>query len=193
MIRCYDPKDAPMLLDAITVSLDHLRPWMPWTRDEPTTVEEKVGLLRRFRGQFDLGEDYVFGIFNKSETEILGSTGLHTRAGELGREIGYWIHSEHINKGLAGEAVSSLTKVAFEIENLSRIEIHCSADNLRSQRIPKKLGYKLQLSGEQQAAGVQNDQGTKMIWTMSKQEYDQTPIRRMQLKAFDILGQEIVC
>lgn len=193
VIRCYDPKDAPMLLDAITESLNHLRPWMPWTKDEPTTVEEKVNLLRRFRGQFDLGEDYVFGIFNKSETEVLGSTGLHTRAGELAREIGYWIHINHINQGLASEAVRSLTKVGFEIEKLSRIEIHCSSDNLLSQRIPKKIGYKLQQPVDQKAGGVLNDRDAKMIWTMSKQEYEHTRTAQIQLQAFDILGKEIVC
>lgn len=175
------------------MSLDHLLPWMPWTKEEPTTIPEKVNLLRRFRGQFDLGEDYVFGIFNKSETQILGSTGLHTRAGEFAREIGYWIHVDHINKGFASETVRGLTKVGFEIENLLRIEIHCSADNFRSQRIPEKLGYTLQPPAAQKVGNVGNDHTGKMVWAMAKQEYEQTPIRHMQLKAFDILGKEIVC
>jgi hypothetical protein len=30
VIRCYQPSDAAMLLAAITESLDHLRPFMPW-------------------------------------------------------------------------------------------------------------------------------------------------------------------
>ena len=194
MIRCYDPKDAPLLLDAITVSLDHLRPWMPWTKDEPTTIAEKVNLLRRFRGQFDLGEDYVFGIFNKSETKVLGSSGLHTRAGEFTRELRSWIHVDHINQGLAAETVRSLTKIGFEIENLLRIDIHCSTDNHRSQRIPGKLGYNLRQPAEQQEGSVRPDLPGKMVWTMSKEQYEKTPIiRDMQLKAFDILGKEIVC
>ena len=33
VLRCYDPEDAPLLKDAVDRSLDHLRPWMPWTPD----------------------------------------------------------------------------------------------------------------------------------------------------------------
>jgi len=115
VIRCYDPKDAILLKNAIDKSLDHLRPWMPWAHNEPESLEIKTARLRKYRGQFDLGIDYVFGIFNKEETILIGSTGLHTRPGEEAREIGYWIHQHHINKGYATEAAKALTIVGFEI------------------------------------------------------------------------------
>ena len=191
VVRCYEPKDAQMLSDAITASVDHLRPWMSWVKDEPISPEERAMLLRRFRGQFDLGEDYVFGIFNTSETELLGSTGLHTRAGETAREIGYWIHVNHIGKGVATETVSALTKVGFEIEDLTDITIHCSIANLRSQRIPEKLGYKLQQAAQQTANDSSLSTG-KMIWKMSTAEYKQSRLRSVYVKAFDILGKEII-
>jgi len=56
---------------------------------------------------------------------VLGSTGLHTRVGAGAREIGYWIHQDYINQGLATEATAALTKVAFAIDQVTRIEIHC--------------------------------------------------------------------
>ncbi len=179
-------------MDAVTASLDHLRPWMPWVKDEPTSLEKKVNLLRRFRGQFDLGGDYVFGIFNKSETELLGSTGLHTRIAETAREIGYWIHAKHIGKGLATETVGALTKVGFEIEQLSHLEIHCSRENLRSQRVPEKLGYKLQPIAQQPSGNDINQPTNKKIWIMLNEDYHRSPVRLMQLRAFDILEEEIV-
>ena len=181
-----------MLSDAITASLDHLRPWMPWVKDEPINLEERARLLRRFRGQFDLGQDYVFGIFNKPETELLGSTGLHRRVGETAREIGYWVHVNHIGNGVATETVSALTKVGFEIEDLTDITIHCSIENLRSQRIPEKLGYKFQPAPQQQTATDSNLPTGKMIWKISKTEYNQSGLRSFHVKAFDILGKEIV-
>ena len=63
VVRCWDPRDAPLLKDAVDSSLEHLRRWMPWAYDEPQEVDQKAALLRRFRGQFDLGQDFVFGIF----------------------------------------------------------------------------------------------------------------------------------
>src|SRR5439155_22043403 len=54
VIRCWEPQDAPLLKEAIDSSLDHLRPWMPWAREEPQSLAQKVELLRHFRGRFDL-------------------------------------------------------------------------------------------------------------------------------------------
>jgi hypothetical protein len=41
-----------------------------------------VQLLRGFRGRFDLGQDFAYGIFVPDDSEVLGGTGLHTRAGD---------------------------------------------------------------------------------------------------------------
>src|SRR5213593_3183614 len=77
LVRCWDPADAPLLKEAVDASLDHLRPWMPWAYEEPQPVYEKVRLLRRFRGQFDLAKDFVYGIFAPDESEVFGGAGLH--------------------------------------------------------------------------------------------------------------------
>ena len=61
VLRCYDPEDAPLLKDAVDRSLEHLRPWMPWTPDEPEALDTVYERLRGFRGRYDLGEDYVDG------------------------------------------------------------------------------------------------------------------------------------
>jgi hypothetical protein len=59
VLRCYDPKDAPLLKEAIDSSLGHLRPWMPWAKNEPLPLEQKIELLRTFRGEFDLGTNFA--------------------------------------------------------------------------------------------------------------------------------------
>ena len=74
---------------------------MPWAHDDPQEVGQKAELLRRFRGQFDLGQDFVFGIFAADESEVLGGTGLHTRAGDGGLEIGYWVRADRTRRGIA--------------------------------------------------------------------------------------------
>ena len=35
VVRCWDPRDAPLLKDAVDSSLEHLRQWMLWANDEP--------------------------------------------------------------------------------------------------------------------------------------------------------------
>ena len=87
VLRCWEPRDAPLLKDAVDSSLEHLRAWMPWAHDEPQTLDEKAELLRIFRGNFDLGQDFVYGIFSADESKVLGGTGLHTRVGAKLRDF----------------------------------------------------------------------------------------------------------
>ena len=54
IIRCWNPKDAPLLQDAVLENLDHFRPWMVWAHDEPDTLEQRIERLRMFRGKFDI-------------------------------------------------------------------------------------------------------------------------------------------
>jgi RimJ/RimL family protein N-acetyltransferase len=189
VIRCYAPEDAPLLHEAITRSLDHLRPWLPWVQQEPKELRSRIGLIRMFRGQFDLGMDYAFGIFDRAEKELIGSTGLHTRIGKNDREIGYWIDIGHINQGYATEAVSALIRIGFDVEGLSRIEIRCTPENLRSQHVPEKLGFRME--GIIKRNLYENIVDT-MIWVLERQDYELSPARHTPIRAFDLAGSPIL-
>ncbi len=121
-IRCWDPADAPLLELALDTSLEHLRPWMPWAHDEPRPLAERVALLRGFRGSFDLDRDYVYGLFDRDEQEVVGGSGLHTRVGEGALEIGYWIAASRTGRGLATEATAALARVAFALCGVDRVD-----------------------------------------------------------------------
>ncbi len=191
IIRCYEPADASLLLEAISDSIAHLKLWMPWAQKEPTTLAAKIELLRKFRGNFDLEKDFTFGVFNKAQDVLIGSTGLHTRTDDLAREIGYWVNTNFLNQGYATEIVSALTKVGFELEGLDRIEIHCATDNIKSQRIPQKLDFKLEATLERRMTNASGQLSDCSIFTMFKKDYDKSPIKFMTLKAFDVVGQTI--
>jgi len=141
VIRCWEPRDARRLKEAIDSSLEELRPWMPWARAEPQELSEKVALLRRFRGAFDLGTDFIMGIFDLDEREALGGTGWHKRRSADALEIGYWIRSSHVGQGLATESSAALTRVAFEHCDVDRVEIRVDPANEASLAIPRKLGF----------------------------------------------------
>jgi RimJ/RimL family protein N-acetyltransferase len=141
VIRCYEPRDAPLLKDAIDSSLEHLRPWMPWAADEPQSLEQKTDLLKLFRSEFDTGENFIYGIFSADETEQVGATGLHPRIGPGGLEIGYFVRASAIRQGIATESSAALTRVGFEICEADRIEIRIDPRNQASFGIPRKLGF----------------------------------------------------
>ena len=192
VIRCWHPADAPLIKAAIDASLDHLREWMPWAKDEPQDVNAKVALLRRFRGAFDLDQDYHYGIFNLDESGVLGGTGLHTHAGEGALEIGYWIHVDHVNQGLATEAAAVLTRVAFEINEVKRVQILCDPQNVRSATVPSKLGYVHEATLRQRTTTPQGEPRDTMIWTMLAEEYRSGKVQETECEAFDAVGRPLL-
>lgn len=192
VLRCYQMEDASMILKAITGSLNHLRPWMPWAKNPPGDIPSAMNLLKAFQEKFYTDEDYYFGIFNKAENELIGSTGLHTRTGEHAREIGYWINIDHLRQGYASEAVSALLKIGFTVENLERIEIRCDPNNWISQKIPQAFGFTniaMRLNDTIDADGSPRD---TMIWSLSRADYLKTSLPVFPLKAFDRNGYRII-
>ena len=192
VIRCYNPSDAPLLAIAVTESLEHLLPWMPWAAAEPEPLDVKVERLRQFRARFDLGQDFVYGIFNPQENRLIGGTGLHTRIGNGALEIGYWINKNYINHGYATETSAALTKVAFEIHKVERVEIHCAAENIRSAAVPRKLGYTHEATLPKRVPFGEQSPRDSMIWALHKEAYPASPSARAAIECFDAAGRRIL-
>ncbi len=190
VLRCWNPTDAPLLATAIAESLDHLRPWVPWAHQEPQDLQQKINLLRRFRAEFDRDENFVYGIFNLDESLVVGGTGLHPRVGKDAIEIGYWIHANHINQGYATEIATALTKVAFEVNKVTRVEIHCDPRNARSMAVPKKLGFVHEATLRKRLDDHEGQKQDQMIWSLLIDEYPKSPAVQAQIEAFDAVGRK---
>jgi len=193
VIRCYEPRDAPLLKEAVDASLDHLRPWMPWARFEPQPLEEKVELLRRFRGQFDLDENYVYGVFDRAESRQLGGSGLHPRGGPASLEIGYFVRADALRQGLATEVTAVLTRVAFEVCGVARVDVQVDPENTASAGIPRKLGFhheatlrrRLEPSGD---GGARRD---SLLYTLLREELPSSGCTGYAYRAFGATGMPV--
>ncbi len=192
LLRCWNPTDAEALRQSLAGNREHLLTFMPWAQDEPEELQKKIERLRGFRARFDLGEDFVYGIFDLTGARILGGCGLHRRVGPGAIEIGYWIDKDHINQGLATEASAALVKVAFEIESVQRVEIHMDPLNLASAAVPRKLGFTYEGTLRQRlpsASGIMRDM---MIWTLLAEEYPGSLSSNIHIQAEDAIGRRIL-
>ena len=72
ILRCWSPDDAPALRQALDTSDRHLRPWIPFMKDEPRTLPQTTEWLRMHRSNFDSSQMYRFGVFNKTDGSIVG-------------------------------------------------------------------------------------------------------------------------
>jgi RimJ/RimL family protein N-acetyltransferase len=190
-IRCWDPRDAPLLKDAIDSSLDELRSWMPWADEEPKPLPEKVELLRRFR-QFDLGQDFVYGIFTHDESQVVGGTGLHARSGDEALEIGYWIRSSRTGNGLATESTAALTRVAFEVCGVDRVEIRVDPENAPSLAIPRKLGFVEEAVLRRRLRGGGSTLRDLIVFSLFRDGFAGGSLASVRVAAFDASGDRVL-
>jgi RimJ/RimL family protein N-acetyltransferase len=166
---------------------------MPWALEEPRPLDEKVELLRAFRGRFDLGQDFVYALFDRDETEVVGGSGLHTRLGDGALEIGYWLRASRVGSGLAREAAAALTYVAFRVCRVDRVEIRIDPANEASLRIPRALGFveegtlrrRLPAGGD----GVPRDM---VLFAAFRHAFEQSPLAGTELEAFDAAGRRLL-
>jgi RimJ/RimL family protein N-acetyltransferase len=192
VIRCYEPEDAPLLKAAVDSSIEHLLPWMPWARFEPQSVEDKMELCRMFRGQFDLDQNYVYGIFSRDETEQLGGSGFHKRANEGSLEIGYWVAASAIGRGIATEVTAVQTRAGFELAGLDRIDIQVDPANDRSLAIPRKLGFteegRLRRRLEAHENGPLRD---SVIFSLLREELEGSRCMEYDYAGYDSVGNQL--
>jgi len=191
VVRCYEPRDAPLMKEAIDSSLEHLRRWMPWAEHEPQTLEEKTKLLRTFRSEFDAGANFVYGIFSADESELLGGTGLHPRIEPGGLEIGYFIRASATRQGFVTESTAALTRVGFEICEADRIEIRIEPGNEASVGVPRKLGFVEEATLRRRLPGLEGEPLRDVtIFTLFREDFD--PAVAARIRAFDARGERLI-
>jgi RimJ/RimL family protein N-acetyltransferase len=189
-LRCWNPEDAPALKAAVDASQEHLKPWMHWAQAE-ASLEYHSNRLRQVRARFDLDQDFTYAIFSRDESQVLGSTGLNTRVGDRAREIGYWVHVDHIGRGYASETAMALTKVAFLVEGIDRVEIRCDPNNAASAAIPRKLGYTHEATLRRRSHWPDGTVLDSMVWSLFASDFPSSPSARLEIQAFDAIGHQI--
>lgn len=192
LLRCLDFKDVYELKAAIDESKDHLLRWMTWAKHEPEDIDKKLERIRKRRAEFDSDQAYQYGIFLRGDDKLIGTIALMRRVGQDALEIGYWLRTGYTGKGYMNEAASALVKIAFELHEVDRLEIHCDVENLKSAAIPRKLGF---IHEATIRSNEKNEDGTRkkdMIWVLFKEEYQDSKQKTLELEAFDAAMRKIL-
>jgi RimJ/RimL family protein N-acetyltransferase/predicted enzyme related to lactoylglutathione lyase len=135
-------EQAEAMFELVDRDRERLGRFLPWV-EQTKTIEEERGFIRTTLEQWEKGEIFGFGIFLKSG-EYVGNIGVHgISRGDRRCEIGYWIGAPGEGKGYMSESVRALERELFGI-GFHRIEICCSSLNLRSARVPRACGYRLE-------------------------------------------------
>jgi ribosomal-protein-serine acetyltransferase len=136
-LRRWREDDLDAVYQAVTESIDHLRPWMPWA--EGYTRQSAAEFLAK--SARDWADGSTFGYAIMTGGTLVGSCGLHARIGPGGLEIGYWVHRAYTRRGLATTASAALVDQAFRLPGVDRVEIVHDELNVASGGVPRKLGF----------------------------------------------------
>jgi RimJ/RimL family protein N-acetyltransferase len=164
ILRRHRAADATAVAEAVSESLEHLQPWMPWANAGAATVEAQTARIAEVESGWERGTDFVYLLVREGacpdgdvasdagrpgadagqvDDVVVGVIGLHRRIGPRALEIGYWTHVAHGGRGYMTAAAKAITHVAEALDDVDRVEIHTDEANVRSAAIPSKLGYRL--------------------------------------------------
>lgn len=168
LLRRWVPDDAPLLARAVSESIDHLRPWMGWVKQEPLSLTRRKEMLEAWEQEWLRGGDVAMGVFLSGQ--VAGSCGLHHRVGGGGLEIGYWTHPSFLRIAVASGATRSLTAAAFTSPEITHVEIHHDKANEASAGVPRKLGYRL-VEEVRDAPEAPAELGIECRWRLTREEW----------------------
>lgn len=184
LLRPYTEADAEARRALLDANDAHLRPWIPWMRNEPMSLRATRALLREHAARFAARELFRYVIELRDSGRMIGETGLYPRIGPDALEAGYLVDHRDGGRGYASEAAAAMVRVAFEVERVSRVELHCAPANAASIRVAEKLGFELweiRTGDSEDSAGRLQDM---MIWVLPADHYPGSPALGLELEAW---------
>ena len=162
--RWMRPTDVEALVDAARSSFDELHAWMPWATDlDQMTVEAITGFYERTQVEMTEHRSAAYVLTVPPDERPVGVVGAHARIDEGGVEIGYWVRTDTVGRGLVTRTVSALTDALLALPDVDHVEIHCDQTNARSAAVPRRLGYEL-VEIRDRGPQASAETGREMIW-----------------------------
>lgn len=156
-LREFSPADVPL---AIELSTD---PYVPLVGTLPAQASEEQALdwIDRQRGErLAQRRGLSFAIAETDSNRAVGQIGLWLAELDKGRTtVGYGIGPSARGRGLAAEALVALTRFAWTIPGLHRIELYIEPRNIASIRTAERAGYQREglLRSHQEIGGERRD------------------------------------
>jgi ribosomal-protein-serine acetyltransferase len=113
--------------------------------DTTDPASEEVGTWQDWLTELDKGwendQQYFFQVVEVSTNQVVGGVFLNqvVRSHQMAN-LGYWVRTSQIGKGIATEAAKQAARYGFERLSFQRIEIVVEVGNLPSLRVAEKTG-----------------------------------------------------
>jgi RimJ/RimL family protein N-acetyltransferase len=134
LLRPWREDDVPALVAACNDP--EISRWIP-VIPSPYTEADALAFVR---GETDSAPEHSFAI--AVDDELIGAIGMALNAHRYRGGIGYWVAALARGRGLCTRALRVLSRWGLEDLALQRLELITDPDNVASQRVAEKVGYR---------------------------------------------------
>jgi len=141
-LRLIQPHHGLELFTVLEANRQHLRLWHPWI-DFIRSAADVDRFINNWLQQMAKNRGFHAGIW--SEGELSGGIN-HLNIDWVNRStaLSYWLDERHQGRGIMTAACRVFVSHAFDTLKLNRVTIECASENLRSRRIPERLGFQFE-------------------------------------------------
>jgi len=138
-LKQLEISQAERVFNIIDQNREYLGKWLPFP-DKTHEVNDSKLFIELMLKERANNQQYGYGI--ELNGEIVGHISLMHLKDDKDSEIGFWIASEAAGKGIVTKAANTLTDFGFNSLGLPKIIIRAHPDNVGSNRVAQKAGYK---------------------------------------------------
>lgn len=141
-LRLMTPCDADEIYQVVAANRDHLSTFLPWVEKTKSVDDTRAFIQMSLK---DLAELKSLQYAILYEGRIVGLIGAMIRYPETKTyHIGYWIDKAWTGRGFVTRSAKLLIGVCFEALGATKVEIICATHNEASNKIPQRLGLRLE-------------------------------------------------
>lgn len=166
-LRYWEENDAERLFQIAKVpELGLNAGWQPHK-----SVEESLDIIRTV-----LTFPTSFAVCEKESSQIVGCAGFLPSADSYldipttEAELGFWVTKERWGQGMATEAAKAIMELCFTTFEYRRLWCTAFSDNLPSQRVQSKCGFRL-LSSQEPAPKLREPSDNITVSTLSREDW----------------------
>lgn len=141
-LELVSPYTAEEVYSIVEENREYLAEYLNWldkTKSSEDVYQNTKNALTRFADK--KGIDYVI----KENGKIIGRISIWQTNEEANVfEIGYWISKEHARRGIMTLCAKEILRIGIEYLKAEKFEIYCIAENIGSNRVAQKLGFRLE-------------------------------------------------
>ncbi|MCH4887990.1 GNAT family N-acetyltransferase [Acidaminobacter sp. JC074] len=138
VLKSVEEKDAASLFHIVMKNLERFKPWFGWVHqiDSVQPIENFVKACINNEDKVGYASMVIF--YNNQPVGFIGHQNYKSFNKSL--QLGYWLDQAHEGKGVMTKSVIKMIDYAFEL-GMNKVEIYCASDNVRSRKIPERLGF----------------------------------------------------